>query len=1168
VVSDESRQERLPSSDSSSARHGTKRTATLDQPRSPSETEADLLAPDLFSRIFLDSPEAVSILDLGGRYLAQNRAHAGLVGYSYRELETETLATVLGPETFDRVIQSLHRTGRFSGVVDCRTKSGRRLQVQLTVHSVEDQSGRTLCYVSHTLDMTEVFEARDNAQRERAALDRILNLNPYGIGIFDEQGRFVRANQAFLDLFGAYPPPHYSIFSDRLLTQAGFDPQLDLLRQGQAVTFPGLPYNPSRADPSGPDRELVIRSVGFPITSSRGEINYVLMYEDISEQTLAEQSLRDSEERFRNLTETAFDGIMIHEGGRILDVNTKMADMFGYRQKEMIDLSLFDLVPDDYVDAMGLEVETGHEESIFLEARRRDGSTFPAELVGRACRYRDRDVMVMAVRDLSGPFATEAALRRERDFNQTLIDFSPTFMVVMDRAGKIVLMNRTMLQATGLDPAHVRGANYLDVCAHPDERRRLLKSYRTAVKNQQPIREESTVITADGRNLIVQWQGQPLFKADGDFDHFFAAGLDITRRRRVEKQLETERETFLSILNRLPYGIVLIEADGHYGFANEAFTELTGFTLEDVPTGRDWFERAYPDPEYRRQAIEVWQRELPSGIEEQTFTVTCRDQTQKELTFRPMMFENKRSIMTVFDVTDRRRAEAALRESEERFRSLSENAPDLIATMDLEGSFTYVNPAWKKLLGHERHEVLGRYFIDFVRVEDAPEYVRVFKRVFQGEETVTGHKGILIHTDGSLRRFELSGSPNFDSEGNVTGVVLVAADTTEQSRLEEQLRHAQKMEAVGTLAGGVSHDLNNVLHAISGYAQLLLHRKDLDDPDWHHLQLLNRSVERGAELVKQLLTFSRKVEANMRPVDVNAEIEDVRRLLERTIPRMIQIETRLDPDLLPIQADPAQIEQILMNLGSNARDAMPEGGTLLFVTANFHLEDDSTLTRLELDSGHYVKLTISDTGQGMDAETLDKIFEPFFTTKGFADGTGLGLSTVYGIVKNHGGHIACRSAPDQGATFDIYLPAWELDDDQARTAGPEPYEVPGGTETILLVDDEPAVLEIGTTILGEYGYQTLTADCGELAVEMVREGAAKIDLVVLDLSMPGMGGHKCLPRLLSLDPDLKVIIASGYSSDAQIKETLEAGAAAFLGKPYRLTELLAAVRRTLDQARV
>ncbi len=998
---------------------------------------------DLFGQIFINTPEAMSILDLTGHYLVQNQAHGRLTGHTDQDLENQTPAIHLGDETFGRVARTLLETGCFSGMVECVTKTGRRLQVELTAFSVRDEAGQTLCYVDHKRDVTDAVQAREQISGERAA--------------------------------------------------------------------------------------------------------------------------RESEERFRKLTETAFDGILIHEGGRLVDANLKLADMFGYQRKQMIGLSVFDLVPAKYADAIGLEVETGHEESIYIEALRADGSTFPAELVGRASLYHGRNVMVVAIRDLSERMAAEAALRRERDFNQTLIDFSPTFVLALDREGKIILMNRTMLQATGLDPIRIRGAEFLSTCVRPEDHPHLLESFRNAVKNKWPTFDEYPVLAVDGRELTVQWHGRAMFKQNGRFDYFIASGLDITQRRRAEQQLETERETFLSILNRIPDGIVLAEPDGRYIFANQAFTELTGYTLEDVPTGREWLRRACPDPEDRREAIEIWRKDALTGVEERTFSITCRDGDRKDISFRPLVLADKRAIMTLFDVTERRRAEAALRESEERFRNLSENAPDLITTMDLEGVVSYVNPAWQKSLGHGRDEVVGKHFIDFVRPEDSPRYVRVFRRIFRDKETVTGHKGFLIHKDGTLRRFELSGAPNFDSEGNVTGVVLVGADTTEQSRLEEQLRHAQKMEAVGTLAGGVSHDLNNVLHAISGYAQLILRHKDPDDPDYRHLQLMNRSVERGAELVKQLLTFSRKVEAKMRPVDINAEIQDVCRLLERTIPRMIKIEARLDPDLRPIQADPAQIEQILMNLGSNARDAMPEGGTLLFQTANFHVKGDSALTRLELDPGLYVKLTVADTGHGMDDDTLDKIFEPFFTTKGFAEGTGLGLSTVYGIVKNHGGHIACRSAPNQGTTFEIYLPAWELDDDQVWTPPPERTEVSGGTETILIVDDEPAVVEIAATILQEHGYLTLTADCGERAVELMRERGEDVDLVVLDLSMPGMGGHKCLLELLGLDPDLRIIIASGYSAEAQVNDALTAGAAAFLSKPYRLTELLTAVRRTLDQ---
>ncbi|MBU1741086.1 MAG: response regulator, partial [Proteobacteria bacterium] len=389
---------------------------------------------------------------------------------------------------------------------------------------------------------------------------------------------------------------------------------------------------------------------------------------------------------------------------------------------------------------------------------------------------------------------------------------------------------------------------------------------------------------------------------------------------------------------------------------------------------------------------------------------------------------------------------------------------------------------------------------------------------------------------------------------------------TEQKRMEAQLQHARKMEAVGTLAGGVAHDFNNTLQAISGYVQLLLLKKGADDPDHEYLFAIDQAIRRATGLINQLLTVSRKMESKPEPVDLGQVVAEVSKLLERTIPRMIRIEVDNAGDLGPVNADPTQLEQIILNLGGNARDAMPDGGQLTFTTRNLTITDGPARPHAEIEAGGYVVLEVSDTGHGMDEETVHHIFEPFFTTKGIGRGTGLGLATVYGIVRNHGGHIICDSRVGRGATFTIFLPAL-ADAGRLEAAAPEDVgDIRGGSETILLVDDERPILEIGEEILGQYGYSILTASSGEEALEIYGREGPRIDLVILDLSMPGMGGHKCLKELRAVDPRVRVIIATGYSTQSLSGAAIESQARGFISKPYSLFGLLKMVREVLDDA--
>ena len=425
---------------------------------------------------------------------------------------------------------------------------------------------------------------------------------------------------------------------------------------------------------------------------------------------------------------------------------------------------------------------------------------------------------------------------------------------------------------------------------------------------------------------------------------------------------------------------------------------------------------------------------------------------------------------------------------------------------------------------------------------------------------------------GEVRYLDSYAVPIEDDAGETVNILQITRDITgqkkaeeEKEKLESQLLHAQKMEAVGTLAGGIAHDFNNLLQAIQGYSDLLLLDKEKDEPGYRELQEIRRAGQRASELTQQLLTFSQKVESRLRPVNLNHEVKQVDKLLKRTIPKMIKIELHLADQLSTINADPSQIEQVIMNLGVNARDAMPEGGELIIETEETTLDEQYCNTHLGALPGDYALLSVSDTGCGMENEILEHIFEPFYTTKETGKGTGLGLAIVYGIIKSHHGYITCSSEPGEGTTFKIYLPVIRP---EPRTQGPgheDKGKITRGTETVLLVDDEETIRELGKDTLAKFGYTVITAPDGESALELYREKKKKIDLVILDLIMPGMGGRRCLEELLTINPQAKVLIASGYSINGPTKEALEAGARGFIGKPYDITQMLKGVRETLDE---
>jgi PAS domain S-box-containing protein len=529
-----------------------------------------------------------------------------------------------------------------------------------------------------------------------------------------------------------------------------------------------------------------------------------------------------------------------------------------------------------------------------------------------------------------------------------------------------------------------------------------------------------------------------------------------------------------------------------------------------------------------------------------------------------------------------RRAEETLRKEKEGFQTLLEEAPLGVTLLDADGRTLYLNRRFTRIFNCDLEDIPNLTAWFRLALPDENERFRVETEWHQILRTAqTGHTHTLAFPvrgrDGSIHPARFTAVLLGDGHWLIMSEDISRHVEKEEElrRLEGQLYQSQKMEAVGTLTSGIAHDFNNLLQAISGYIQLLQRRGQVGDDGLNYLGQMDRAVRRASELARRLLNFSRKGEPRLMPVDLNKEIRQTAQLLERTIPRDVMIETRLTEESTAILADPNQLEQVVVNLVTNARDAMPEGGRITIETETVSIEPDSVDGRPGMKPGRWVRLKVTDTGHGMDAATRERVFEPFFTTKRAGEGTGLGLSTAYGIVKAHGGFIDCDSEPGQGTRFTLW---WPGDETQARTARPErsgsipapaagerprpPAAIQGAGETILVVDDEPALRNIARMMLEEAGYQVLTAESGEEAL-VIQKNRPDLDLVMLDLGMPGMGGHKCLKSLLDRSPDLKVIIATGYVAERMVQPALDAGAKGVIVKPFREEVLLETVRRTL-----
>jgi len=532
--------------------------------------------------------------------------------------------------------------------------------------------------------------------------------------------------------------------------------------------------------------------------------------------------------------------------------------------------------------------------------------------------------------------------------------------------------------------------------------------------------------------------------------------------------------------------------------------------------------------------------------------------------------EKEKDILTfvskqLASAVEHKRSEEALRRSESRYRSLVQSAVYSIYRSNLDGQFLDVNPALVSMLGYESaDEVLALDPRREVFV-DASELIRLINE-FQSGSRLENSEVRWRRKDGKVITVRLSGCAVNSLDGPPV-LEIIAEDVTEQRVLENQFRQAQKMEAVGRLAGGVAHDFNNLLMVISGYSEVLLERTEARHPLYPKIQAIHQATERATSVTRQLLAFSRKQMLELKVVDVNAIVSDMERLLRPLIGEDVELHTQLATDLGRTRADAGQIEQVLMNLVVNSRDAMPNGGRIEIQTANISLDkDDLRREHSYIQPGAYIMLSVSDNGHGMDKETQARIFEPFFTTKEKGKGTGLGLSTVYGIIKQSGGYVLAQSEVGQGTTFRIYLPRVE---EVAEPISHEPvsFELNGGSETVLLVEDEESVRELVRETLDAKGYKVLEAENGETALRLASQHSDSVDILITDVVMPGMSGRELSARLCASHPQTKVLYLSGYTEDAIVHEGVLDPGTAFLQKPFTLQALARKVREVLGRPR-
>ena len=977
----------------------------------------------------------------------------------------------------------------------------------------------------------------------------------------NEDLEIVEVNDRALEVYG-YTRSEILILkvSDlHIINSSDLPAQLKVDIEQKGATFESIHQ---RKDGSTFPVELSIRLIEI-----EGKKFYQGIIRDITERKETEEILRESEEKFRTFAEQSPNMIFINRKGRVIYANAKCEELMGYTKEEFYapDFNFLDITAPEFSELVmnyfathlrGEEVPA-YEYTVITK----QGSRIDVIITTKLILFENENAVLGIITDISDRKKAEESLLKFR----LGIERSSDAVFITDPSGIIIFINPAFEQLYGYSFQESVGNTprifKSGILSSGD-----YKSFWSTLLSKNVVSGEIVNKTKNGRLVHIEGTNNPILDDQGKIIGFLGIHRDITDRKREEEDLEKSFSLIQATLESTADGILVVDRIGTITNYNAQFAKMWNIPENIMAEGKDREAINFVLAQLTSPKDFVSKvNELYSHPEDESFDVLeFKDGRIFERYSHPQRIDGRPvgRVWSFRDVTQRKLAEEQLQESEERYRRLVEYSPNAIAVHG-EGKFVYVNPAAIKLIGAtDESQLIGMPIMNIIHPDDIEV---VHQRVLLGmaeRKALPPLEEKFIRLDGSIIEVEVTSLPIIFRGKPATQVVV--RDITDQKKLQNQLFQSQKIQSIGTLAGGIAHDFNNILAIILGYSSTLEKNKNDVQKHAEGIAAISQAIDRGAALVRQILTFARKTDIAFEPLNIPDLVHELLSMLKETFSKTITFTQTYAPNIPDILADRTQIHQTLLNLCVNARDAMPNGGSIA-IKAEQRTKKEVSKRFPTADQELYVCISVTDTGEGMDEAIYARVFDPFFTTKEKGKGTGLGLSVVYGVMQSHHGFVDVESYVGEGTTFYLYFPVSQMVDKPMEEVSPGNGKPSGGMETILLIEDEYLILKVIRRLLKSYGYSIYVAADGEEALEVFARHRDEISLVLSDVGLPKMGGIEVFKKLKEMDPHIKVVLASGFF-EPDIKFSLhQLGVKGFIQKPYSNDEVLRQLREVLDE---